>query len=850
MDGERGSDGRTMPQAMLSDEERRVAEPWGSSILDAVPEAGFGDLIGLASRLCRAPAAMIGFIDDDRFRLKAALGIARGEIPLAAGPAAAAAAFRQPDLLVVSDLLADCRFAGLLSELSPPPAAGEWRFLASAAILDDAGGGSRPVIGRICVLDHAPRRLDDGEAEALGALARQAAALVALPRTAAALDAARLRTAAILEGTSDAFYAVDTEWRFTYVNRTAERIWRRSREDLLGRRLWDEFPENVGGHAYQEIVRAARERRPVEFETMSLQTGDWIAVRIFPDAGGLSIYFRDIAARKRLEGELRRRNEQLQRLTEERSRQLAASRARLRAFFENSPDWLTLLRVAPDGQVRYEDLNPTTEQAYGMPRDAVIGRTLEEVLGPPGAEVPLRHAYACVRTGETQRYALRRTMNGVTRTIDVMFALVPEQDDAGPEGVGDRFIITTARDITEREQLEEQLRQAQKMEAVGQITGGVAHDFNNLLTAISGNLELIEMRADADGDGTVLRQARAAKRAAERGAALTRQLLAFSRKQHLVAKPVDLNEVVAGMDDLLRRTMGGLVQVRTRPAAGLWPALVDPTQIELVLLNLAINARDAMPEGGTLTIATANLPAGDPALPADLGACEGGAVRIAVSDTGTGMSEMVAARAFEPFFTTKEIGRGSGLGLSMVYGLAQQSGGTATIETRPGAGTTVSVLLPRAADAAAGAGLSPAGRADAPLPSAGAEGGGARILVVDDDGDVREMTVQCLREFGHEVTAAASGGAALDLLGAGVACDLLLVDVAMPGLNGAETARRAREIRPGLRVLFATGYAESVGFAAQQTGVDPVIRKPFTLEALRRSVRAVLASGDAQPAPP
>src|SRR5690242_8948183 len=221
-------------------------------------------------------------------------------------------------------------------------------------------------------------------------------------------------------------------------------------------------------------------------------------------------------------------------------------------------------------------------------------------------------------------------MNGVTRTIDVMFALVPEQDDAGPEGVGDRFIITTARDITEREQLEEQLRQAQKMEAVGQITGGVAHDFNNLLTAISGNLELIELRADADGDGTVLRQARAAKRAAERGAALTRQLLAFSRKQHLVAKPVDLNGVVAGMDDLLRRTMGGLVQVRTRPAAGLWPALVDPTQIELVLLNLAINARDAMPEGGTLTIATANLPAGDPALPADLGACAGGAVRIAV----------------------------------------------------------------------------------------------------------------------------------------------------------------------------------------------------------------------------
>ncbi len=659
--------------------------------------------------------------------------------------------------------------------------------------------------------------------------------------------AARLRTAEILEGISDAAYAVDPEWRFTYVNGNAEKIWRRRREDLLGRRLWDEFPENVGGHAYEEIMRAARERRPVEFETMSLQTGDWIAVRVFPDSAGLSIYFHDIAARKRLESELRQRNDQLQRLTEERSRQLAASRARLRAFFENSPDWLTLLRVTPDGRVRYEDLNPTTERAYGMSREAVIGRTLQDVLGAAGAEIPLRHAYTCVRTGETQRYSLRRTMSGVTRTIDVMFALVPEPDGAAQEG-DDRFIITTARDITEREQLEEQLRQAQKMEAVGQITGGVAHDFNNLLTAISGNLELIELRAEAGGDEIVLRQARAAKRAAERGAALTRQLLAFSRKQHLVAKPVDLNEIVAGMDDLLRRTMGGMVQVRTRLAAGLWPALVDPTQIELILLNLAINARDAMPEGGTLTITTANLPAGDPALPADLDACAGGAVRIAVSDTGTGMSEIVAARAFEPFFTTKEIGRGSGLGLSMVYGVAQQSGGTAMIETRPGAGTTVSVLLPRAADA--GTGLPPARLGDAASPSAGAEGGGVRILVVDDDSDVREMTVQCLREFGHEVTAAASGSAALDLLGAGTACDLMLVDIAMPGLNGVETARRAREIRPGLRVLFATGYAESVGFAAQQTGVDPVIRKPFTLEALRRSIGAVLASGGAEPMPP
>src|SRR5438067_181915 len=367
-------------------------------------------------------------------------------------------------------------------------------------------------------------------------------------------------------------------------------------------------------------------------------------------------------------------------------RRREASRSQMRTFFDNSPDWLTLFRATKDGRFVYEDLNRATEHAYGLTRDQVIGRPLEEILGVEQAQLPLKHMRACIETGAMQRYSARRTLAGRTRTIDVMFVRTPEKQD------GDYFIISTARDITERQAMEERLRQSQKMEAVGQLTGGLAHDFNNLLTAIIGNLELLAPRLPADSNtaGFVA----AAQRAAENGARLTEQLLTFSRGQHLQLRNTDLNGVIDGMGDLLARTIGPAVQVRARLTPELWPALVDPTQIEIAVLNLAINARDAMPLGGTLTIETRNTDRGSDAVPGEI--ADQDCVCLSVRDTGGGMTEEVRQSAVEPFFTTKEVGKGSGLGLSQVYGGVRQSNGSLQIESRVGAGTAVHLYLPGA----------------------------------------------------------------------------------------------------------------------------------------------------------
>jgi PAS domain S-box-containing protein len=378
-------------------------------------------------------------------------------------------------------------------------------------------------------------------------------------------------------------------------------------------------------------------------------------------------------------------------------------------------------------------------------------------------------------------------------------------------------------EIAERQRTEEALLQAQKLEAVGQLTSGVAHDFNNLLTGVLGNLELLERRLKSEES---LRRLRAARLAAERGARLTHQLLAFSRKQRLAPTPLDLNRLVGEASDMLFRTIGVTVRIETVLTEGLWPALVDPTQIELVLLNLAINARDAMPEGGRLTIRTANVSRSN--APADL--APGDYVLISVSDTGEGMSEAVLRRAVEPFFTTKEPGKGSGLGLSMVHGVATQSGGGLHIDSRLGRGTTVDVYLPRARP------VSAAAREREPLSVAVRER--ATIMVVDDDPEVREIAVSSLESLGYHMLAAENGPAALDLMARSGPVDLLIVDMAMPGMNGVELIRRARERQGGLRAMLVTGYADIASLAPAEG--DLVLQKPYRLERLAEIVSAVL----------
>ena len=386
-----------------------------------------------------------------------------------------------------------------------------------------------------------------------------------------------------------------------------------------------------------------------------------------------------------------------------------------------------------------------------------------------------------------------------------------------------------ASQIAERERMEAVLRQAQRLEAVGQLTSGVAHDFNNLLTVVLGNVQLMQRRPDPEASA---RRLQMIAQAAERGAQLTAQMLAFSRRQRLEPRAVDLNDTVRSMQDLLQSTMGGSIRIETGLQPDLWPAMIDPTQIELVILNLAINARDAMEVGGSLTIETANVTLGAPTRPEDPPA--GSYVMVAVSDTGSGMTPEVLAKVFEPFFTTKEVGKGSGLGLSQVFGLAKQSGGGVRIDSAPGEGSSVKVYLPRASTA-------PKGEAIDGVSESHAAPEDVNVLLVDDDSAVREVTAGILHELGYGVIEAGSGGAALEVLDRASKIDVLVVDFAMPGMNGAEVAREVQARRPGLPILFVTGYADIESLEA--AGGSGIVRKPFVQEDLAAKLRSVLAAG-------
>ena len=380
-------------------------------------------------------------------------------------------------------------------------------------------------------------------------------------------------------------------------------------------------------------------------------------------------------------------------------------------------------------------------------------------------------------------------------------------------------------EIGAREQAQAALLQAQKMEAMGQLTGGVAHDFNNLLTAVLGSLALLDPRISDEGS---LRLLRTAQRGASRGAKLTESLLAFARKQHLDPIIADLNAIVVGLSEMLRQSIGASIEIRHSLAPELWPVLIDIGQIETALLNIAINARDAMPRGGVLLIETANVHAGSDELPEEVAGQE--CILVSLRDTGTGMTPEVIERAFEPFFTTKEIGKGTGLGLSMVFGVVRQSGGTVRIRSRLRQETTVQVYLPRAMKVVS---TGSAHRLDARVI------GGAHVLVVDDDPDVRWITAEEFREIGYTVTEADSGRAALAMLERDEPCDLMVVDLMMPGLSGTDTVRLARRTRPALKALFVSGYTERSRFEGE-LGNDVVLKKPFELETLVAAVQTAL----------
>ncbi|WP_280526053.1 PAS domain-containing protein [Methylobacterium soli] len=530
----------------------------------------------------------------------------------------------------------------------------------------------------------------------------------------------------------------------------------------------------------------------------------------------------DIDERRSQAAELAELNASLERRVEERTR-------------ERDRTWSVSqdLMVVIDATGAFQALSLAATRILGWQPDEMIGRTVFEFIHPDDVALTvaaLNEAIGAELARVENRY---RHRDGSYRWLS--WTAAPEGD----------LIYATGRNVTaEKEQAEallraeEQLRQSQKMEAVGQLTGGLAHDFNNLLAGISGSLELMQTRMSQGRLKDIDRYMSAAQGASKRAAALTHRLLAFSRRQTLDPKPTDVNALVNGIEDLIRRTVGPAVEVEVVGASGLWPALVDPPQLENALLNLCINARDAMPDGGRITIETGNKWL-DRWASQKHDIPEGQYLSLCVTDTGTGMSPDIIAKAFDPFFTTKPIGQGTGLGLSMIYGFAKQSGGQVRIYSEVGDGTTVCLYLPRhygrATETDPLAGLSEAPRAEQ----------GETVLVVDDEPTVRMLVTEVLEDLGYTAIEAADSASGLKVLQSDVRIDLLVTDVGLPGgMNGRQMADAARVNRPDLKVLFITGYAENavVGNGHLEPGMA-VLTKPFVVETLGVRIREMIAQG-------
>ena len=474
----------------------------------------------------------------------------------------------------------------------------------------------------------------------------------------------------------------------------------------------------------------------------------------------------------------------------------------------------------------FRSANPAWTEMLGYDGSDLAGARFDDFVHPDDMEAARQNQVRLARGQVLRDVDIRmRAKDGTYRWFS--WHCIPENGE----------FYAAGRDITERKHLEEQLRQSQKMEAVGQLTGGLAHDFNNLLAGISGSLELLQVRVSQGRTGDLDRYLSAAQGAAKRAAALTHRLLAFSRRQTLDPKAINVNRLVAGMEDLVRRTVGPAVTVEVAGAGGLWTVQVDPNQLESALLNLCINARDAMPDGGRLTIETCNRwlderSARDQQLP------PGQYISLCVSDTGTGMSAEVIARAFDPFFTTKPIGMGTGLGLSMIYGFARQSGGHVRIYSELGHGSMVCIYLPRHFGAAEEM-EDPALHAETPRA-----GQGETVLVVDDEPTVRMLVTEILEDLGYTAIEAADGAAALQVLRSNARVDLLVTDVGLPGgMNGRQLADAGRALRQRLQVLFITGYAENavIGDGHLEPGMH-VLTKPFAMETLASRIRDLIST--------
>ena len=511
--------------------------------------------------------------------------------------------------------------------------------------------------------------------------------------------------------------------------------------------------------------------------------------------------------------------EQLQAELEEVSR-------RFRSLMDNTVD--AMIIIDQDGTIK--DFNLAAERIFQYSVPEVSGRNVSILMPEPYKSAHDGYIFQYLSTGDAKIIGIGREVKGLRKDGSVF----PMELSVGemPDG-GTRNFIGTVRDITHRREIENHLLQSSKMEAVGQLTGGIAHDFNNMLAILMMDLEMLADLTSDDSESTEL--VTEALDITRTGAQLTQRLLAFARRQTLDPTRLNVNELVLSITGLLRRTLGEIIRIDTVGPQELWPVMVDKGQLENALVNLAINARDAMPDGGRLTIRTENLTIGSADIPEFDDLSAGDYVRMGFTDTGVGMDAEHVARAFEPFFTTKEGARGTGLGLSMVYGFMKQSGGAAKIYSVEGTGTTINLYFPRAANDAVGADARP-GLENSRLPT-----GTERILLVEDDARLRDRSASTLRSLGYTVSTAVDGTHALKKLAEEELPHLILTDVVMPGLDGPRLVHAVREQYPSARILMMTGYAEaSPDMEEAMAAGTLLLSKPFTRKQLATSVRQTL----------